>query len=314
MRCRMADSTATARRVWLYAFLLIAVLYAAHYSLGQAGKLEKSLHFSPVFAIAIVAAQLLFWLTYSLLWTRLIAGLSNARLTLWESFQHQNLLNLGKYLPGKIWGMVARGATLTARGLTSTEVVVATCTEQTLVLHSAGLVSALLFASLHPTVPTVALVIFLFLTLGFGSRLLMIAFRLYARMLKNTTALSDALEIKSISATKYLNFVFGYSVGWIVNGLLFASIYLTFYSAAPPSIEFLGILVLANTVGVALGFLALFAPGGIGVREAVTSAMLVTVMPLDDAIMLAVLFRLWLLLTDVFVGGLVVLTGRKELH
>lgn len=310
----MTSFSATARRVWLYVFLLIAVLYAAHYCLGQAGKLEKSLHFFPGFVIAIIAAQLLFWLTYSLLWTRLIARVSNADLTLWESFQQQNLLNLGKYLPGKIWGMVARGATLTEKGLTVTEVVVATCTEQTLVLHSAGLVSALLFASLHPSMLSLALVIFFLLTLGFGSQLLVIAFRLYTRMLKTNTALSDTQELKSISATKYLNFVCGYSAGWIVNGLLFASIYFTFYSAAPPSIQLLSILVLANTVGVALGFLALFAPGGIGVREAITSAMLANVMPLDDAIMLAVLFRLWLLLTDVFVGGFVVLTGRKELR
>ena len=301
-----------ARRGWLYIFLLLAISYAVHYSFGQAGRLEQPLHFSRPFGIVVIAVQLLFWLTYSMLWKRLLVRVSATNFTLWECFRQQNLLTLGKYLPGKIWGMVARGATLAENGVTVAGAVVATCTEQTLVLHSAILVSAILFASLQPSLPTAALAIVSILTLAFGAQLLRIAFRLYLRMAKPGAEIMSAQKIELISSTTYLKFAFGHSVGWIINGLLFASIYHTFFGAAP-SIQLLGILMLANTVGVTLGFLAIFSPGGIGVREAVTSGVLTLVMPLSDAVMLAVLFRLWLLLTDIVVGGLVVVGNRKKL-
>ena len=269
------------------------------------------MHFSRLFGIAIIAVQLLFWLTYSLLWKRLVTRVSAMDFTLWESFRQQNLLNLGKYLPGKIWGMIARGATLTGNGMTVAGAVIATITEQTLVLHSAFLVSAILFASLQPSSSTAALAIASILTLAFGAQLLRIALRLYLRMTKPTEEKMGAQKIKLISSATYLKFALGHSAGWIVNGLLFASIYHASFDAAP-SIQLLGILILANTVGVTLGFLAIFAPGGIGVREAATSGVLTLAMPLDDAIMLAVLFRLWLLLTDIIVGGLVVVGNRKK--
>ena len=249
-------------------------------------------------------------MTYSLLWKRLIASVSGADFTLWESFRQQNLLNLGKYLPGKIWGMLARGATLTDRGVTVTGAIVATCTEQTIVLHSAFLVGAILFASLRPSLPTLALASAAILTLAFGAQLLRIVFRLYLKMAKHGAELLSPQKIGLISHATYLNFALGYSAGWIVNGLLFTSIYFAFFDATF-SIQLLGILILANTFGVTLGFLAIFAPSGIGVREAVTSGVLALVMPLDDAIMLTVLFRLWLVLTDIVVGGLVVVGNKK---
>lgn len=311
---RMFNLNRIGRRAWLYLFLVLAAIYAADYSLHQVGKLEKSLGFYPIFVVAVIGAQLLFWIVYSVLWARLIAQMSNAELTVWESFRQHNLLTLGKYLPGKIWGMVARGASLAEKGLTIGEVVVLTCTEQTLVLHSAIVVSALLFVGLHPSLLSWSLAIVAVLTLGFGSQLLKIAYRVYRHVSSSNPAVSVTEKARPLSATTYLSFALGHSAGWIVNGFLFASIYCTFFSAASPSFQLLGVLLLANTVGVTLGFLAVFAPGGIGVREAMTSAMLATAMPLDEAVMLAVLFRLWLLLTDIFVGGFVVLSGTTRLR
>jgi len=63
-------------------------------------------------------------------------------------------------------------------------------------------------------------------------------------------------------------------------------------------LELLLALMLANTVGNTLGFLALFAPGGIGVREGVASSILAGFMPLGDAVMLSLLFRLWTVVLD----------------
>lgn len=299
------------RRAWLAVFLVLALSYALHYSIGQAGRLDKALHFSPFYVIAIIAAQLVFWLIYSVLWRRLIICVALKDITLWESFRQLNLLNIGKYLPGKIWGVIARGASLSDRGVTATSALVATCIEQTLVLHSAVVVSAILFASLHPSWATTTPALLSMMTLGLGSLLLKFAFRLYLYLIKPNASVIDAQEIRLISTFTYLKFALGHCLGWIVNGVLFASIYHAFFDVSP-TLQLLYNLILANTIGVTLGFLAIFAPGGIGVREAATSGILTLVMPFEDAVMLAVLFRLWLLLTDILVGVLVLLGARHR--
>ena len=299
------------RRAWLAVFLVLALSYALHYSIGQAGRLDKALHFSPLYVIAIIAAQLVFWLIYSVLWRRLIICVALKDITLWESFRQLNLLNIGKYLPGKIWGVIARGASLSDKGVTATSAIVATCIEQTLVLHSAVVVSAILFASLHPSWATTTPALLSMMTLGLGSLLLKFAFRLYLYLIKPNANVIDAQEIRLISTFTYLKFALGHCLGWIVNGVLFASIYHAFFDVSP-TLQLLYNLILANTIGVTLGFLAIFAPGGIGVREAATSGILTLVMPFEDAVMLAVLFRLWLLLTDILVGVLVLLGARHR--
>lgn len=299
------------RRAWLAVFLVLALSYALHYSIGQAGRLDKALHFSPFYVIAIIAAQLVFWLIYSVLWRRLIICVALKDITLWESFRQLNLLNIGKYLPGKIWGVIARGASLSDRGVTATSALVATCIEQTLVLHSAVVVSAILFASLHPSWATTTPALLSMMTLGLGSLLLKFAFRLYLYLIKPNANVIDAQEIRLVSTFTYLKFALGHCLGWIVNGVLFASIYHAFFDVSP-TLQLLYNLILANTIGVTLGFLAIFAPGGIGVREAATSGILTLVMPFEDAVMLAVLFRLWLLLTDILVGVLVLLGARHS--
>ena len=299
------------RRAWLAVFLVLALSYALHYSIGQAGRLDKALHFSPFYVIAIIAAQLVFWLIYSVLWRRLIICVAFKDITLWESFRQLNLLNIGKYLPGKIWGVIARGASLSDKGVTATSAIVATCIEQTLVLHSAVVVSAILFASLHPSWATTTPALLSMMTLGLGSLLLKFAFQLYLYLIKPNANVIDAQEIRLVSTFTYLKFALGHCLGWIVNGVLFASIYHAFFDVSP-TLQLLYNLILANTIGVTLGFLAIFAPGGIGVREAATSGILTLVMPFEDAVMLAVLFRLWLLLTDILVGVLVLLGARHR--
>jgi glycosyltransferase 2 family protein len=297
------------KKVWLYVFLTGAFLYAANYLYGRAGQMERPTHFSPGFFLLVIATQSLFWYTYSSLWRRLLFRVATTDFTLWESFRQINLLNLGKYLPGKIWGMVARGASLSEKGVSVADAVIATCTEQTLVLHSALIVSVLLFACLQPSYAAIAFAVLSAMTVGVGAWLLKVALKVYLHFFKSNSTASALPKPKLISGLTYFTFILGHGAGWIFNGLLFSSIYYAFFDVAP-TLQQVGLLVLANTVGVTIGFLAIFAPGGIGVREAITSSILTMMMSIEDAVMLAVLFRLWLLLVDMIVGVLT-LIGRR---
>ena len=71
--------------------------------------------------------------------------------------------------------------------------------------------------------------------------------------------------------------------------------------------------MLANTVGFLAGFAALFAPGGLGVREAMTATVLIPYIPMEQAAILSIAFRVWTTTIDVLLaGGLVWQTTRSR--
>lgn len=297
------------RKAWMYAFLALAVAYGVRYSLRQLDQLEGPLHFAAGAVVAALTAQALFWLVYSRLWGGLVEVISGVRFTAWECFRHQNLLTLGKYLPGKVWGMVARGAILHQRGVSAEATLAATVVEQTLILHSALLMSAALYACLQPSALNVGLACLALASVGLAPQLLRWALALYRRMSGAGVSSLPAPASTPVGMSIYCKYFVGHCAGWLVNGTLFSAIYYAFLGREP-TLNVLATLILANTVGVSVGFLAVFAPGGIGVREAVTSGLLLTVMPLEQSLMASVLFRLWLLVTDLVVGVPTLLKAR----
>ena len=73
----------------------------------------------------------------------------------------------------------------------------------------------------------------------------------------------------------------------------------------------IAIFTLRLTAGYLAGYLAIFAPGGGGVREGVGAAFLSTIVTLEEAVLLMLLFRVWVVLAELSAGG-VVLLGRKN--
>ena len=64
------------------------------------------------------------------------------------------------------------------------------------------------------------------------------------------------------------------------------------------------VFVLSLTAGFLAGFVALFAPGGVGVREGVGAALLANIMSLEDAVLLMLMFRLWVVVMELLAGAL----------
>jgi len=88
-------------------------------------------------------------------------------------------------------------------------------------------------------------------------------------------------------------------------------VYYLFFPAQPdPSVIIR--LIVANTIGISIGFFAVFSPGGLGIREAITSSLLTTQMNLEQAILLCLLFRLWIVAFELL-SGLTLLIPHKTL-
>lgn len=222
-----------------------------------------------------------------------------------ESLRQLALVAVGKYIPGKISGFLARGAALKESQTTTRDILAATFVEQWTMLMSASFVSGVLLLLIRPNRPLTLLGVTAVTIAIFGNHFFRIGNLAFKHLLAKFSGSRDAGPSKPISDRQYLALLLTHSLMWILIGTVLASMCFAF-SPQPFSLELYEALVLANTVGIVVGFVALFAPGGLGVREAVTTAVLLPYLPLEQAVILSIAFRAWTSGVDILIAiGLV---------
>lgn len=230
--------------------------------------------------------------------------------TVWHIFY---LSNLAKYLPGSIWALPSRALLYNRQGLTRTRSGVVVFWEVLLMVVSAALVSLLAYRLLVLYVPPelvlagVALLALL---------LVVVMLPPTRRWLGSRLARFDA----GLSTGGLVRALAVYMLSWGVMGVAFAGM---IASVAPQfdagwTVELVGLF----TGSWLVGFLAIFAPGGIGVRDFLL-VLGVSVL-LNDPLpaVVAVIARLMWTLAEVAGLGLVQLwqyslqrqTGKQEIR
>lgn len=288
------------KQAWIWLFLVVGLGYMVYYFHVLAPRATLATPLVPSFLLLAATLQIATLLSYAQLWRAVLATVSTGRLSLMQSLTQIVLMGIGKYLPGKIWGMIARGAHGQHHGIEGKTTLLATYYEQAMVLHAAALVCMAIVAWLHQKywlAAAGAVSLFLGPALLTWLRTALVWLARHIRRIQSPPYL-DRLPLLS-----YISLTLAYAATWLMSGAVLAAIYLACFDR-PLTTETLGTLTLANTAGITVGFLALFAPGGIGVREAVTTALLMQHMSLADAALLSVAYRLWLVAWDLVLGGL----------
>lgn len=247
----------------------------------------------------------IFWLVATIFWRYVVCVTTQSKLSMSESFRQLALVAVGKYIPGKVWGFLSRGTALKESKATTRGVFAATFVEQWAMIMSAGLVSGLLMLLVRPNGILTALGLVAIITALFGNQFFRIGILVFQRVLAIVSAPSEPGPSMRLRYRQYLMLLFIHSLMWILIGSVLASICFAF-SFRPFSLELYGVLLLANTVGIVMGFVALFAPGGLGVREAVTTAVLLPYLPLEEAAILSIAFRMWTTSIDIFLAAALV--------
>ncbi len=291
------------RRYWLSLFLIIGLAFAGVYLRHELGRVDHPLHLSTGSLVSALVLQTAFWLLTSALWKQIVAEVSGSSISLKESFFQLCLVSIGKYLPGKVWGMVARASHMKRRhGITQEQVITATYYEQFFLFCSAALLVAALLVGIYGTAWAWAWVGLATAGAVIGQRynktVVVLISRLYVWAGRKG---KQDVVIGRLAPRTYYFLLLSYVAVWAILGLVFSCVYFTFFSA-PVTYSAIPSMMIANTVGITAGFLAIFAPGGIGVREAVSSGLLASQIPLADAILLSLLFRLWLIVTEISLG------------
>jgi glycosyltransferase 2 family protein len=224
-----------------------------------------------VLAVGAVAATAAVWLL-------ILRGLGVKTERRWAGIFFQ--AQLAKYIPGTVWQYAGRTGLARGRGIPLRPVAVSLPVEIAASIGAAGVVSLLVFGAWW--IPAV-------LTL--------------------TAAPPLILRRASRNAVRAAAAVFPLNVGvWIAIGVSF---WLTASALVHTPLHDLPVYVGAFTIAWLVGFVSVYAPGGIGVREAILVVLLRGRLGSADALVVAAAFRGVLTLVDLAAAGTGVLLVRR---
>ena len=293
-------------RVWTGGLLAVAVVVAlGAVVVRDAGALrDVAWTFRPGRLLAATAVEIALLVASVGLWGRVLARFDATRPPFGALLRVWVRGTLAKYLPGTIWPVVSTATQASRIGASPLALAAS------FVLH--GLFTALgalvVAAALVGVPPQVALGLLATAVPLVHPALLNGALGAASRWTGRPVPQwkgrwVDGVGLVALHAVTWL----GYGLGFV----LFASALLPVEAAAWPH------LVGAHALSFVAGFVAVFAPGGLGVREAALVGLLVPTVPASVAVALAAGSRLWLLSTELLVGVLTVAwggTGRMALQ
>jgi len=297
-------------KIWLATFIVVALVFIIWYFRDDADKLTRIFDADLRLLGWAVVAQLAYFLATIVTWQKTLQYATGRTVVLRESLSQILMVNFGKYIPGKVWGMAARGKRLTDAGYGVEEITRASYLEQILLLLT-GFALALLAAAVVFGNPPYWLGFVLAVTaivmFRHGDKLI----GTVARFVPQAGDLLRFFEVR-VSTFEVLKLSSGFVLEWVFLGGAFAfvcmsvvSVELTLLNAA--------VFVLSLTAGFLAGFLALFAPGGVGVREGIGAVLLTSLVTLEEAVILMLLFRVWVVAAELLAGALVLaLPGQRR--
>ncbi len=237
---------------------------------------------------------LAFWLVTGLAWNFLVRYLAGD-LTLRKGLKVYFLSNLGWYVPGKVWYAVGRTYLGQQEGVSVEVVSTSVLVEMVLSLTSSALVAALALPLLSPLLGARSLYLGI-AVLVFG----LVA--LHPVPMKTLLALLERLlpgprrEIRSpLRYSVMMGFLVGYLCIW---GIVGAAFFVLLNAIRPLPLAWLPTVTSIYAVSWMAGFLAPFAPSGLGVREGAIILLLGQYLPVPAVTAAAILFRLWLILAE----------------
>lgn len=290
--------------------LTIAVVAVVAYFLGKSiisqwdvvRAQPWKIHVGWLLASALVSWLGVIWLMY--LWRVVIVFLSGRPLRFWVAYRIAALANLGKYLPGKVWSVMGLIYFLTKEGHPGPAAIAAT------VLHQAyTLVSGILFVSVVLGVGVWGRVPVAVVMGALAIALTILYPPIFERLLNwGLRIIKREPVILRISFLHAVLLYVGYTAAWVVYG---SGFWLMSKGLGIPAGTFWP--VVASYGGAYLvGFLALFAPGGLGVREGVLAVMLGPFLPPGLPATVAVLSRLWMTVIELLGLLPLLLVGKSQ--
>ena len=217
---------------------------------------------------------------------------------------------LGKYLPGKVWLLLSRFSCYESKGKSKKSISVALYFEMVTVLMAGGfifLASLIFFGEIWPFYSWRhsgwSILLFLLGLVSLHPSVLQ-------KILNWVLVKFDREPLSlSISYRDVLWIVMVCIAAWMIGGIGFYLFVDSIYPVVPQYILFLtGALAISST----LGLIAIFAPGGLGVREGALVYLLSFMMATPVAAIISILTRIWMTLIEIGLIGMIYLLEQLQ--
>lgn len=267
---------------------------------AQLAAFHLTLHWSWVGAGLILVVT--HYLAATAAWRLALQGGTTRSLSYLECIGLSNISQLTKYLPGKIWSYALQMHLVAPHGISKTRVLSTNVLMLLSLMASAAVIGCGYLMSASVLLPPewskalFAAVAAAYLSVVFGgtrtiNRLISLANRVFRRGIGSIEIpFGDVLRIHMIN--------FGANIAYAMAGYLVA-----LGVGASFDISLAAPVGSATLLSDAAGFLAIVAPGGIGVREGVMYAMLKPFMGIQTCFALLIAFRLVTMAGDLLLGG-----------
>jgi len=216
-------------------------------------------------------------------------------MVMWRSFY---LAQLSKYLPGGIWSIVGRAFLFTQNGISRQDSGALVILEIIGLVMGSAVVGLFSLPVLLPLVLQAELWVFILLILLFlGGVAVLYIFR------QRWLPAFKAVKLLSFAAVCGI-----YALNWVLLGFAFA--FISIALKLPLSVGDIIILIGVHAIAWLVGFVVVFAPGGIGVRDAILAAGLLAFMPMPYPVIISVLARIAWTLGEVISLVIILVIGQ----
>jgi hypothetical protein len=259
---------------------------------------------------AFILATLIFVFSYLIqVWAWYLITLKlNMAISISETVTIWFYSQLGKYLPWKIWLLLARFHYYESRGKSKKSISVALYFEMLITMVAGGLIflAPLLFFKEIGVFYSGKQ--FWWVILPFALAFISLHPRVLQRVLNWIIAKFNREPISlSISYSAILWILFACILSWVVGGIGF---YLFVDSIYPVFSKYILFLTGALACSSILGIVAIFAPSGLGVREGALVYFLSFIVATPVAVIISILTRIWMTLIEIGLIGMVYLINQ----
>ena len=283
---------------------------------GQALYAERTVLYKQILSMNLGTVMLSFlvlaavFLLVVIIWRALFTDVGYM-LSFREAFQILHISSLGRYVPGRVWQFSSVVYLLHKSGIPIEDAATISIISQLLTLVTGIVVSSpVLMVWLGNSGNNITLTLSII-----SSSALLIVVGLYPSLWIGCVNLALRLMgrqrvVLSFQSKRLWRYVGGYAVAWIGLGL---ALYLLISSLYDVELKMLPAIAGSFAFAYIVGYVAVFAPGGLGVREGALAIALSFFLPGSIAIPIAVLSRFWFMSAElVFVGVALYLRSRER--
>jgi hypothetical protein len=288
-------------RILLYLSILFVVYYLYKFDFLSLSELKIDIPFT-------LLSVLMLWIGFYLStnsW-RVSLNAHGFNISSKEAIYSHGISVFAKYMPGKIWVILGRASIISEKGLPLMQLATISLREQLLYLLLGLIISLVALPFLSVSIWFSILVILGVFALGlflFSQWVHEKVTYLFLKLFKKE------LNIPFIPMNDALPMVLAIMSYWVFWGLGFYFL----VRAVSPDAGFL--VAFAFPMSVSCGLLAIFMPGGIGVREGIIVMFLTSIGHNPAlAVTISIIQRLWFISGEVFIFGAAFISKRLTVH